>query len=116
MAIELSTDLLIELGYEELTVVQANELLKLLYETLERLVGVEVARQLSDKQLDTFETFYDAGDDAGALAWLERNVPDYSALVHKVLDDLKQELRELAHADAAAWSGEGPAHRVEDVE
>jgi hypothetical protein len=95
--IALSTDLLVELGYGSLTIAQANTLLREFYNTLKEVVGATLAQRMNDKQLDAFETFYEAGDDAGALAWLERNIPDYRAVVERLFEELATELRNVAH-------------------
>ena len=42
-----------------------------IYETLEMRVGMRLAEQMTNEQLDEFERFIDANDEAGALKWLE---------------------------------------------
>lgn len=101
MAITLSSDLLVELGYEELTASQARELLADLYDAMERMVGVALADEMSEQQLDAFEAFYDANDGPGALAWLRRNFPDYRERVREVFEELKETLRATARGDRA---------------
>ena len=52
-----------------------------LYERLELQVGTRIAAQLTDQQLDEFETFLETGDNDGALEWLQREVPSYRSIV-----------------------------------
>ena len=52
-----------------------------IYETLELRVGVRSLHGMSDEQLNEFEQLMDANDEAGALKWLETNVPNYKDVV-----------------------------------
>jgi Protein of unknown function (DUF5663) len=94
--IKLSTDLLVELGYEKLTQQQANELLSDFYKTLETIVGVELGSRMDEEQMDAFSKFFDAGDETGAFKWLERNFEDYRDIVDKAFGKLKAELRDVS--------------------
>jgi hypothetical protein len=94
--IKLSTDLLVDLGYEKLTQDQAAELLKELYKTLEMVVGVMLSAKMGDDQLDAFSKFIDADDEPGALAWLERNFENYKDEVRESLGRIEGELREVS--------------------
>jgi Protein of unknown function (DUF5663) len=96
--IELTTDLLADLGYEALTADQATKLLQALYETMEGLVGQAIFRDMSNEQMEAFEQVMKSDDEAGALAWLERNVPEYKELVRSVFVDLQEELRGIVAA------------------
>jgi len=46
---------------------ERNSLLKHIYETLEMRVGMRLADQMSNEQLDEFEKDFEAKDDAGCL-------------------------------------------------
>lgn len=96
MTIRLTGDMLIELGYESLTAAQANVLLEDIYQTLERVVGMTLARTMTNEQLDRFEWFIDNNDEQGALAWLETNFPNYRELVQEAFEEVKAELRRVA--------------------
>jgi len=67
-----------------------------IYETLELRVGMKLAEQMTDTQLDEFEGFIDRNDEAGALKWLETNFPDYKQVVADELDKLKAEIKQQA--------------------
>lgn len=73
-----------------------------IYETLELRVGMKLAEQMSDAQLDEFESFIDRNDEAGALKWLETNFPDYKQVVASELENLKNEIKTQAPAIVAA--------------
>jgi hypothetical protein len=73
-----------------------------IYETLEMRVGMKLAEQMSDEQLDEFEQFIDRNDEAGALKWLETNFPNYKQVVADELEKLKAEIRQVAPQIVAA--------------
>ena len=95
---QLDDNLLRELGLGELPAAEKNKMLAHIYETLELRVGMKLAEQMSDSQLDEFEGFIDRNDEAGALKWLETNFPDYKQVVADELDKLKAEIKAQAPA------------------
>ena len=105
--IKLDDNLLTELGLQALPAEDKKALLKHIYETLEMRVGTTLARQMTDSQLDEFESFINANDEAGALHWLETNFPNYKDVVAHEFAQLKNEVHQaaphiLANAQAAA--------------
>ena len=90
--IKLSEELLVELGLVELPKPHNSAMLKYIYETLQQRVGMEVAGRMSDDQMDAFERFIDTGDEEGALAWLERELPTYREIVQEEFVKLKGEI------------------------
>lgn len=94
--LKIDHDFLKETGLGNLPTWEANAFLKHVYETLETRVGVAFADRMSNEQLDEFERFFEARDDAGAFAWLESNFPDYKAIVQSRFDELKLEVSRLA--------------------
>lgn len=94
----LDDNLLQELGLGELPVAEKNKMLAHIYETLELRVGMRLAEQMSDAQLDEFESFIDKNDEAGALKWLETNFPNYKDVVAEELEKLKGEIKTQAPA------------------
>lgn len=95
---KLDDNLLRELGLGDLPPSEKNKMLAHIYETLELRVGMKLAEQMSDAQLDEFETFIDRNDEAGALKWLETNFPNYKDVVADELEKLKSEIKEQAPA------------------
>jgi len=93
---QLDDNLLKELGLGDLPTEDKNKMLAHIYETLELRVGMKLAEQMSDAQLDEFEGFIDHNDEAGALKWLETNFPDYKQVVAAELEKLKTEIRQQA--------------------
>jgi len=73
---QLDDNLLRELGLAALPPAEKNKMLAHIYETLELRVGMKLAEQMTDAQLDDFEKFIDNNDEAGALKWLETNFPN----------------------------------------
>jgi hypothetical protein len=104
---KLDDNLLRELGLGELPVEEKNKMLAHIYETLEMRVGMRLAEQMTDEQLDEFEKFIDTNDEAGALKWLETNFPDYKQVVADELEKLKNEIRQHAGAILQAARQDG---------
>lgn len=99
---KLDDNLLKELGLGALPPAEKNKMLTHIYETLEMRVGMTLAQQMTDAQLNEFETFIDSNDEAGALKWLETNFPDYKQVVADELDKLKAEIKAAAPQIVAA--------------
>lgn len=93
---------LVKLGYTQLTGDQANLLLEDMYQTLETLVGMRIAGTMTDAQLDEFERFYDAGDNAAALDWLQRNFPEYPAIAREEYAIMLEGLRSIVEPAATS--------------
>ena len=91
---KLDNALLEELGLGALPAEEKNKMLAHIYETLEMRVGMKLAEQMTNEQLDEFESFIDKNDEAGALKWLETNFPDYKKVVAEELDKLKGEIKQ----------------------
>ena len=85
-----------ELGLGSLPPVEKNKMLAHIYETLEMRVGMKLAEQMSNEQLDEFESYINAKDEAGALKWLESNFPNYKQVVAEELEKLKAEISQVA--------------------
>lgn len=103
---QLDDKLLHELGLGELPPTEKNKMLAHIYETLELRVGMRLAEQMTDAQLDEFESYIDRKDEAGALKWLETNFPNYKQVVAEELDKLKVEIKAQAPAIMAATHAE----------
>lgn len=103
---QLDDNLLQELGLGSLPAAEKNKMLGHIYETLELRVGMRLAEQMSDEQLDEFEGFIDRNDEAGALHWLETNFPDYKQVVAEELEKLKSEIKAQAPAILEATNAE----------
>src|ERR1700693_1994153 len=93
---QLDDNLLRELGLGSLPPAEKNKMLAHIYETLELRVGMKLAEQMTDAQLDEFEAFIDKNDEAGALKWLETNFPNYKQVVADELEILKTEIKAQA--------------------
>jgi predicted RNA-binding Zn ribbon-like protein len=99
---KLDENLLIELGLGSLPAEEKNKMLAHIYETLEMRVGMKLAEQMTNEQLDEFEAFIDSNDEAGALKWLESNFPNYKQVVADELENLKSEVKAAAPQIVAA--------------
>lgn len=99
---KLDNTLLEELGLGSLPAEEKNRMLTHIYETLEMRVGMKLAEQMSNEQLDEFEGFIDKNDEAGALKWLETNFPGYKQVVAEELEKLKAEVKASADQIVAA--------------
>jgi hypothetical protein len=103
---QLDDNLLRELGLGDLPAAEKNKMLAHIYETLELRVGMKLAEQMSDAQLDEFEKYIDSNDEAGALKWLETNFPHYKDVVADELEKLKSEIKSQAPAILEATQSE----------
>lgn len=99
---KLDNALLEELGLGSLATEEKNKMLGHIYETLEMRVGMKLAEQMTNEQLDEFESFIDKNDEAGALKWLETNFPGYKQVVADELEKLKAEIKQSAPQIMAA--------------
>ena len=111
MALKLDNNLLEEIGLGALPADEKSKMLAHIYETLEMRVGVRLAEQMSDQQLDEFESFINANDEAGALRWLETTFPSYKEVVADEFEKLKNEIRQVAPqivAEAQAAAQQAP--------
>ena len=102
---KLDDNLLIELGLGSLPPQEKNRMLAHIYETLEMRVGMQLASQMTDQQLDEFETLMPLETDSpeqraqkekDALTWLETNFPNYKQVVADELAKLKEEIKASA--------------------
>lgn len=106
---KLDDELLQQLGLAALPADEKNKMLAHIYETLELRVGMKLAEQMTDAQLDEFEAFIDKNDEEGALKWLEANFPDYKQVVADELEKLKDEIKTQAPAIVeATLAGQNP--------
>lgn len=116
--LKIDNSLLEEVGLATLPAAEKNSFLKHVYETLEMRVGIRLADQMTNQQLDEFEKYFEAKDDAGAFKWLETNFPNYKEIVQQEFDKLKSEVAQtapqiLASSQAAASQGiQGQASQV----
>ena len=100
--LKIDNSLLEEIGLGGLPDAEKNSFLKHVYETLEMRVGIRLADQMTNEQLDEFERYFEAKDDAGAFKWLETNFPNYKDIVQQEFDKLKAEVAQTAPQILAA--------------
>ena len=100
--LKIDNNLLQDIGLGDLPEVEKNGLLKHVYETLEMRVGMRLADQMTNEQLDEFERYFEAKDDAGAFKWLETNFPNYKDIVQEEFEKLKAEVAQAAPQIMAA--------------
>ncbi|MEM6997697.1 MAG: DUF5663 domain-containing protein [Patescibacteria group bacterium] len=110
---KLDDNFLQEIGLGALPPQDKNPMLQHIYETLELRVGMRLAEQMSDAQLQEFESFIEKKDEQGALKWLETNLPNYKDVVAEELNKLKEEIKGnapqiVAQAQAAAANPQPP--------
>lgn len=110
---KLDDNFLQELGLGALPAEEKKAMLAHIYETLEMRVGMKLAEQMTNEQLDEFEGFIDRNDEAGALHWLETNFPNYKQVVADELEKLKAEITtaapQILAASASAQQGTAPS-------
>lgn len=99
---KLDDNFLQELGLGGLPVNDKRAMLNHIYETLEMRVGMKLAEQMTNEQLDEFESYINKNDEPGALKWLETNFPNYKQVVADELEKLKNEIKTAAPQIMAA--------------
>lgn len=110
---KLDDNLLRELGLGALPADEKNKMLAHIYETLEMRVGMKLAQNMTNEQLDEFEQYIQKNDEAGALKWLETNFPNYKQVVADELEALKAEIKQVApQIVASAMNGQQQAAPV----
>lgn len=95
---KLDDNFLKDIGLADLPEEQKLPMLKDIYDTLELRVGMRLAEQMTEAQMDEFEALVD-GQDAGgdaAKQWLEANFPGYKQVVADELAKLKAEILETS--------------------
>jgi predicted RNA-binding Zn ribbon-like protein len=112
---KLDDDFLASVGLGSLPADQKQDMLRHIYETLELRVGMKLAEQMTDAQLDEFESFIDQKDDAGALTWLETNFPHYKQVVAEELEKLKTEIKSSSEQIVQAALGGAPVDEPTSV-
>jgi len=85
-----------DVGLGALPVAEKNKMLKDIYETLEMRVGMRLANNMRDDQLEEFEGHIQKNDQAAALKWLETNFPDYKNTVAEEIEKLRTEITQAA--------------------
>jgi hypothetical protein len=93
---KLDNNFLADIGLSELPEGEKSKMLAHIYETLELRVGMKLAENMSDAQLDEFEKLADSNNEAASLKWLETNVPNYKDVVMSELEKLKSEVKATA--------------------
>lgn len=113
--LRLSPEFLWNLGFRSLTRVQATDLLSEIYDTLETRVGVRIAENLDENQLNRFEKIVAGHDEQEALRWLNTNVPAYKEIVKLEFQHVANTLRAAAdlRKSASPERLEGPHERFE---
>lgn len=107
--LRIDDNLLQQLGLGALPAAEKKSLQNHIYETLEMRVGMRLADQMTNEQLDEFEQYFNAQDDAGAFRWLETNFPNYKDIVAEEFEKLKAEVAQSAPQILAASQQAPPA-------
>lgn len=100
--IQINDEMIQKLGLGNLPESERKSLLAHFVETLELRVGMRLAQNLTDEQLDEFERLLPVGGDsdevkkqkeAAAMKWLETNYPNYKDVVQDEFNKLQEELK-----------------------
>ena len=105
---KLDDNFLIEVGLGSLPAHEKPEMIRDIYNKLELKVGMRLAEQMTDAQLDEFEGLIDQKNDTASLQWLERNFPNYKQVVAEELEKLKAEVKASAPQILAVFNQQTP--------
>jgi len=111
--LKIDDNLLQQIGLGSLPAEEKRGLLSHIYETLEMRVGMRLADQMTNEQLDEFEQYFEAKDDAGAFKWLESNFPNYKEIVNEEFEKLKGEVAQTAPQILSASQQNLAAHPLQ---
>lgn len=100
--IKLDDAFLRDVGLDTLPPGKKPLMLAHVYETLEKRVGMAIAKSMTDSQLDEFEAIIDEGDENRAATWLQTQCPQHSEIVKEHLEAVRIELRASAAQILAA--------------
>ncbi|HSW92217.1 MAG TPA: DUF5663 domain-containing protein [Candidatus Saccharimonadales bacterium] len=95
MTAQIDDAFLNDLGLGNIATEQKEALVGQLIETLQLRVGERLSQDLTDEQIADFERVTaneETAADAG-LEWLQKNNPNYPAIVNEETEKLKQDLR-----------------------
>ena len=98
LTLNITRDVIADLGYTHLTEEQASQLLDRLVETLRTIVGYRLAR---DASAEALQSFSDLSDD-DVLAWLRNQAPDHEDVVKQAFEEIRTELRRLTDSAVVA--------------
>ena len=82
-----------EVGLKDLSASERPAMLQHIRESLEVRLGQSLSKNIPDALLVEFFTHIKAGQSEQALAWLRKNIPNYSQIVKAELASLKKEIR-----------------------
>lgn len=90
MALSIDAKLIGRLGLFGISNHHSAIIQRAIYYALENRVGTRISALLSAQQLSEFEKFIDAKDEAGALAWLEAELPQYKVITASEFELVKR--------------------------
>lgn len=90
---KLDDQFLHDVGLGSLPQDQKAQMLNDIYDRLELQVGMRLAEQMTDEQMDDFEALIDQKNDQASQHWLETNFPQYRQVVADEIEKLKEEIR-----------------------
>lgn len=92
MTVRLDSDWLESVGLAELPPSERGDFIAHAYEMLQERVGRVLVGDMTRSELTEFEALIAAGDDDGALAWLESHTRHYREVVAEQFEKLSAEV------------------------
>ena len=111
MTLALDDNFLNDLGLGDASAEQKQAFVQRVLETLELRVGTRLAEELTDEQVDEFETMTPSESDPQEVVmqkqqlmeeWLKANHPNHEDVIAEELEKLKQELKSGLDSVASA--------------
>ena len=93
--VKIDEDLLKELGLEGLNEQEKQDVYARFYKTLENKVGMRVARELNEEQLEKFEEYSSKHNDEETAEWIKQAVPNYEQIVTEEFETMKTEIKDM---------------------
>jgi len=94
--LKLDADWLESVGLRYLPATIKSDFLSVVYEEIERRVGMELSSVLTDSELGEFENLIVKDEDDASLRWLETNLPNYQEVVDEQAAKVADEIRTAA--------------------
>ncbi|MEI6481708.1 MAG: DUF5663 domain-containing protein [Candidatus Saccharibacteria bacterium] len=87
-----------ELGLQAATPEVQEQMIGLIYSTLNMRTAMKLSDMLSDEQLEQFNSLTESKDDAAA-EWVEKNIPEHQDIIDEemkaILDETKQSVQNM---------------------
>jgi hypothetical protein len=91
--INIDEGLLKELGLDGFSDDDKNAALQRILQALELRMGLRMAQQVGEDQLEEFQKLSSNGDKDAVADWINKNMPNYQEVAKEELDKIKEDIK-----------------------